>query len=186
MAIRYLYNDQKYTSLWSLRQAVWKKEHKVYGNPTQQGDFDDLGLAVTVQEYDPEDEMDIGALRARCLSALNTQFNAYRNSSSTYIVSSLGFKVNANTNAYSNVDGVLLQAQKGASTLSEDGKAAFRDFDNQVQMLTAQELETIKLELSENNSRVYGLKWQYEAQIAAAQTNAELKGLMTFSFDPDN
>ena len=183
MAVRYLYNGQKYTSLWSLRQAIWSNEKKAYGNPITQEEWDSVGIDVTVQEYDPLDEMDLEALRARCLSILEQQFTAYRNASTTYINSSLGFKANANITAYNNVDGILLQAQEGASTLSE-GKVAFMDFDNQVQMLDADQLKTLKLEISENGSRAYSLKWQYRTQIEAAQDHATLKNLMTFNFDP--
>lgn len=183
MATRYLYNDQKYTSLWSLRQAIWTNEHKVYGNPTTQEQFQEIGLAVTVETYDPLDEMDTEQLRARCLSILEQQFTTYRNSASTYINSSLGFKANANVTAYNNVDGILLQAQMNASTLSE-GKVAFMDFNNEVQMLDADQLQTLKLEISENGSRAYGLKWQYRTQIEAAKDNATLKNLMVFNFNP--
>lgn len=184
MATRYLYNSQKYTSLWSLRQAIWQNEHKVYGNPTTQEEFQEIGLNVTVETYDPLDEMDLEQLRARCLSLLETQFTNYRNASTTYINSSLGFKANANVTAYNNVDGILLQAEMGAATLSEEGKVAFMDFDNQVQMLDANQLKTLKLEISENGSRAYGVKWQYRTQIEGATTNAELKELMAFNFDP--
>lgn len=184
MATRYLYNSQKYTSLWSLRQAIWQNEHKVYGNPTTQEEFQEIGLNVTVETYDPLDEMDLEQLRARCLSLLETQFTNYRNASTTYINSSLGFKANANVTAYNNVDGILLQAEMGAATLSEEGKVTFMDFDNQVQMLDANQLKTLKLEISENGSRAYGVKWQYRTQIEGATTNAELKELMVFNFDP--
>ena len=146
MAIRYLYNDQKYTSLWSLRQAIWANEHKAYGNPITQEEFNEIGINVTVEEYDPLDEMDLEALRARCLSMLEQQFTAYRNASTTYINSSLGFKANANITAYNNVDGILLQAEMSASTLSE-GKVAFMDFDNQVQMLDAERIGNIAIYL---------------------------------------
>lgn len=184
MATRYLYNSQKYTSLWSLRQAIWQNEHKVYGNPTTQEEFQEIGLNVTVETYDPLDEMDLEQLRARCLSLLETQFTNYRNASTTYINSSLGFKANANITAYNNVDGILLQAEMGAATLSEEGKVTFMDFDNQVQMLDAEQLKTLKLEISENGSRAYGVKWQYRTQIEGATTNAELKELMAFNFNP--
>lgn len=184
MATRYLYNSQKYTSLWSLRQAIWQNEHKAYGNPTTQEQFEEIGLNVTVETYDPLDEMDLEQLRARCLSMLETQFTNYRNASTTYINSSLGFKANANVTAYNNVDGILLQAQMGAATLSEDGKVAFMDFDNQVQMLDAEQLKTLKLEISENGSRAYSVKWAYRTQIESATTNAELKDMMHFNFDP--
>lgn len=56
MIIRYIYNGQKYTSLYALRQAIWQTESKVYGEPKSQEDFDSLGLKVTLEEYDPEQE----------------------------------------------------------------------------------------------------------------------------------
>ncbi|WP_444467226.1 DUF4376 domain-containing protein [Sutterella wadsworthensis] len=56
MIIRYIYNGQKYTSLYALRQAIWQTESKVYDEPKTQEDFDSLGLKVTLEEYDPEQE----------------------------------------------------------------------------------------------------------------------------------
>lgn len=185
MATRYLYNDQKYTSLWSLRQAVWANEHKAYGNPQTQQEFDDIGLEVTVEEYDPIDEMDLEAVREQAMNDMEHAFNTYRNASTTYINSSLRFKANANITAYNNVDGLVLQAKAGSSTLSEDGKVAFMDFDDQVQMLTAEQLETLKLEISENGSRAYGIKWMYRTQIEQAQDKDTLKN-MTFKFGVDD
>lgn len=56
MVTRYVYNGQKYTSPYALRQAIWKNEGKAYGEPKTQEDFDELGLKVTFEEYDPEQE----------------------------------------------------------------------------------------------------------------------------------
>lgn len=57
MATRYIYNKQKYTSLYSLRQAIWQNERMAYGEPETQEEFNSLGLKVTLEEYDPLDEM---------------------------------------------------------------------------------------------------------------------------------
>lgn len=57
MATRYIYNKQKYTSLYSLRQAIWQNEKMAYGDPKIQEEFNNLGLKVTIEEYDPIDEM---------------------------------------------------------------------------------------------------------------------------------
>lgn len=56
MATRYIYNKQKYTSLYSLRQAIWQNEKMAYGDPKTQEEFNNLGLKVTLEEYNPEDE----------------------------------------------------------------------------------------------------------------------------------
>lgn len=57
MATRYIYNKQKYTSLYSIRQAIWQNEKMAYGDPKTQEEFNNLGLKVTIEEYDPIDEM---------------------------------------------------------------------------------------------------------------------------------
>lgn len=57
MAKRYLYKDQKYLSIPQLRQAIFENERTSFGEPETQEDFDALGLAVTVEEYDPIDEL---------------------------------------------------------------------------------------------------------------------------------
>lgn len=56
MTTRYVYNKQKYNSLHTLRQAIWKNEYKCYGEPKTQEAFDSLDLKVTLEEYDPRDE----------------------------------------------------------------------------------------------------------------------------------
>lgn len=65
MATRYIYNKQKYTSLYSLRQAIWQAERMAYGEPETQEEFNSLGLKVTLEEYDPLDEMSDEELAAR-------------------------------------------------------------------------------------------------------------------------
>lgn len=190
MATRYLYNDKKYTSLWSLRQAIWQNEHKAYGNPITQEEWDQIGIAVTVEQYDPLDEMDLEQLRARCLSLLESQFTFYRNAKATYVQSSLGFKANANATAYMDVDGLIGQVQAmDVKALADNSEAqaqtiTFMDFDNQPHNLTADQLVLLKNEIAGNGSRAYAVKWTYRTKIEQAQTNAELKELMVFNFNP--
>ena len=45
---RYIYNGETYQSEYAVRQAIWKNEHKIFG------EFDAEGLGVTVEEYEPE------------------------------------------------------------------------------------------------------------------------------------
>ena len=93
MATRYLYNNEKYNSLYALRQAIGKAERLAYGNPQTQEDFDKLPLKnkVTVEEYDPLDEINIEVLRSQRNQQMKSAFTEYRNSPQTAITSSLGF-----------------------------------------------------------------------------------------------
>lgn len=51
--IRYTYKDKKYTSLYTLRQAIWNNDHTIFGDLT-----DELKarFSITEEEYDPRDE----------------------------------------------------------------------------------------------------------------------------------
>ena len=181
MSTRYHYNNEIYVTYQDLRTAVWENEKKVFDYPQTTEDFKQLGLNVTVEDFDPVDEMNVEDLRTLCLKRLNTQLMAYRNADSTSVQSSLGFEANANITAFNNVDGVWLQANEGAETASE-GKVAFMDFDDNLQMLDADQLKTLKLEISENGSRAYGVKWQARQAIEGAKTVAELKPYLHVDF----
>lgn len=51
--IKYTYKNKKYTSLYTLRQAIWDNEHTIFGDLT-----DELKTRfnITEEEYDPRDE----------------------------------------------------------------------------------------------------------------------------------
>jgi hypothetical protein len=51
--IRYTYKDKKYTSLYTLRQAIWDNDHTIFGDLT-----DELKTRfnITEEEYNPEDD----------------------------------------------------------------------------------------------------------------------------------
>lgn len=177
MAIKYKYNNQEYYSLKQLRDAIYSIENKLYGNPKTQEEFTELGLEVEVIEFDPLDDLTVEQLKENCQVVMNAAFTEYRNSSKTYIDSSLGFPVNANEVAYQNIDGCLLQAQQGSASLDGEGKVAFTDFNDNLQMLTAAQLTQLKLEVSENGSRAYGVKWTYRQQIDSINDKEQLKEL---------
>lgn len=189
MAIKYKYNNQEYFSLKQLRDAIYITENKLYGNPKTQEEFTELGLEVKVIEFDPLDDLTVEQLKENCQVAMNAAFTEYRNSSKTYIDSSLGFPVNADEVAYQNIDGCLLQAQQGSVSLDSEGRVAFTDFNDNLQMLTAAQLTQLKLEVSENGSRAYGVKWTYRQQIDSMSDKEQLKELYKngqWDFRPDS
>lgn len=51
--IRYTYKDKKYTSLYTLRQAIWNNDHTIFGDLT---DELKIRFKITEEEYDPRDE----------------------------------------------------------------------------------------------------------------------------------
>ena len=56
MIRKYTYQDQEYQSAWAVRQAIWEKEHKVFGSEPEEGKTEFwAALGVTyIEEPDPE------------------------------------------------------------------------------------------------------------------------------------
>lgn len=71
-----------------------------------------------------------------------------------YIMSSLGFKINADPKALRNID-VLIALQV----------SSFRSYDNTDHNVTVNDLQTIKQEISLNALNLYNQKWQMEREI---------------------
>lgn len=71
-----------------------------------------------------------------------------------YIMSSLGFKINADPKALRNID-VLIALQV----------TSFRSYDNTDHNVTVNDLQTIKQEISLNALNLYNQKWQMEREI---------------------
>ena len=51
--IRYTYKDKKYTSLYTLRQAIWDNDHTIFGDLTEELK---TRFNIAEEEYNPEDE----------------------------------------------------------------------------------------------------------------------------------
>ena len=80
-----------------------------------------------------------------------------------YIVSSLGFKVNADPKALRNID--VLISQKVTQ---------FKVYDNALKLVTIDELKIIKSEIEQNALNLYHQKWKYEDMVNNAGSLEEL------------
>lgn len=165
--------------------------------PPEAADFCNTRGDCYITELDPAEdgtrrfqivavpEPSLEEVKAHKLSELESDFLDYRMSKTTFVNSSLGFKVNANSTAYMDVDGLIgiLASQREAGT--ENPTITFMDFDNVPHDLNEEQLTTIKNEISMNGSRAYEVKWAYRGQINLAESAEEL-GKITFSFEPSD
>lgn len=83
-----------------------------------------------------------------------------------YIVSSLGYKVNADPKALRNIE-----------VLIDIGITQFRNYDNETVEVTTDNLKTIKSEIGINAVRLYQQKWTFEDLINKAKTKEELDAI---------
>lgn len=80
-----------------------------------------------------------------------------------YVVSSLGFKVNADPKALRNID--VLISQKVTQ---------FKVYDNTLKPVTVEELKIIKSEIEQNALNLYHQKWDFEDMVNNAGSIEEL------------
>lgn len=104
------------------------------------------------------------------LSRISHQYSAYECPVDMYIVSSTGFKVDADVCSQTNMQGLVLMLEPGQTT-------QYKDFNNEFQEVSREQLETMIAECKQNGLNLYQQKFEYEAQINAAQTIEELDAI---------
>lgn len=181
MLLRYTYKNTKYVSVEDVRQAIWENESKIFGVPSTEKDWLALGVSVAVEDdqqlENPPVEPSLEELKQTKLGLLNGMFNEYRNASATFLVSSLGFRVNANIAAINNVSGLVVQLQHARDNGNVGETVFFMDFDDALHKIALQALQTIQVELSIDCSNCYAQKWELRKQIQGAKDKSELDAI---------
>lgn len=107
-------------------------------------------------------EKPLKVLREEKLSALNAAFASVE--SGAWVMSSLGFKADANTTANTNIEGLI----KSMSALGQE-TVIFCDYDNAYREVTLEGLQTLQLEVIQNGQSLYAQKWAFRNAINAAK-----------------
>ena len=176
----YKYNGVEFTNETQLRKAVWYKERKALPKLSTVEDWAKQNVEVIFKTdaiANPPREPDLDELKQMKLGALDGAFNEYRNSSSTFLVSSLGFKANANVVAFDNVSGLVAQLQFKADKGEENPQISFMTFDDELVMLDLEKMKTLQVEISENGSNIYAQKWALRQAIQTAENEEALSAI---------
>lgn len=86
-----------------------------------------------------------------------------------YFTSSLGFRVNGDRRTRSNIEDLI--------RFSPAFPVQYRDYDNRVQEVTQEQLQTMLAEHITNGNNLYNQKWNFEAQINACTTKEEVEAI---------
>lgn len=171
MAVKYIYNGKEYRSEKALRQAIFENTRKAFGLVD---DWSKLGVEV-VEVVPVAPSLDV--LKSQKMVELEERFNEYRQSSDTFIESSLGFRVNANIVAFDNVSGLVAQLQYRLDGGEANPTIGFMSFDDELVTLSLADLKKIQVEISENGSLAYGRKWAIRTAIENAKNEEELNAI---------
>lgn len=113
---------------------------------------------------------DFKELKLSELKTLASKFEQTENSK-MFVVSSLGFRVNADPKAIRNIDVLIYLNTR-----------IFRDYDNIDRTVSEADLQIIKREISLNALNLYQQKWNFESQIKNSENIDDLKDF-EFSFE---
>ena len=149
---------------------------KTYYIGTEQHEMKELGDLPKGATFEPvEPEKTLEELKSEKLSELTTlchNFDDKLVNNDMYVISSLGFKINADIRSQNNLKGLI---SVNADTVN------FIDYNNEIHKLTQKDLNTLLIECSKNGENLYMQKWTYAEKIKACKTIKELEKI-TFDF----
>lgn len=126
------------------------------------------GKFVFADEHESELLEKAKAKKLSELTSLCHNFDDRLVNNDMFVISSLGFKINADLRSQNNIKGLIAV---NADTVN------FVDYNNEIHKLTQKELNTILIECSKNGENLYMQKWAYKTQIENAQTIEELNAI---------
>lgn len=174
----YLYQGTEYRNEREVRQAIFKEERKAFGKPKTIAEWAQFGVEIVEAKSTVAKEQSIELLKELALGRIGAAFEAFRKSSKTYIYSSLGFKVNANTTAFENVSGLVAQLQYRQDEGELDPVVSFMTYDDETQNLSLAQMKTIQMEISSYGTRAYEYKWGVKAKVRACSSKEELDAIV--------
>lgn len=109
------------------------------------------------------------------LNTIASQYDSYK-CKDMYITSSVGgYQFNADIRSQTNLQGLI-------SVLDDVKTVAYKDYDNEFQSLTKEQMQIILSECILNSQNLYKQKWDYKTQIENTQTIEELNKIV-FKFE---
>ena len=152
----------------SLDASLYEEEVAPYVTAWQaEKDRLDAEAAAVEAEYNS-----LPNVKARKLAELNSGLSAARSDSKASINSSVGFAINADDTANTNIAGLITYMEStGTETTS------FMGFDNTLHTVTLQDLKTMQTELAVWGQCLYAYKWQIRSQIDAATSKEQVDAI---------
>ena len=122
----------------------------------------------------------IDMVRERKMAELQAWITAYQGK--PYVDSSVGFRIDANETANTNITGLIEAIEAGMLTEPQ----MFRDYNNEFHSVTLENLKTMQLEVIANGQQFYQTKWNLEQQIQSAETIEEIQAVEIPVIDAGN
>lgn len=115
---------------------------------------------------------DIDKLKTARLNELSELVDKIFASSKTYLISSLGFRINSGSKALEDINGLIVLG---------DEVTDFNDFDNVIRKLSVEQLEVLRKEVIMAGQSIKKQKWAYRNQVENAKS-VEILQKIEFEF----
>lgn len=127
-------------------------------------------LELSIEEIPEPTFEEVKAEKIQELSNIAGQYDQYKCPVDMYIVSSTGFKVDADIRSQTNM-------QSLAQMLNDNQTTQYKDFNNEKQTVTKEQLLIMLGESKQNGLNLYSQKFAYQDTIESCKTIEELNAL---------
>lgn len=159
-----LLNLEKYFPSTS-EQSELLQEYTTWCSTFSQEQNENLIRELSNVDYWKEAKLDI-------LETATDLFEQSKNND-MYFTSSLGFRVNGDRRSLTNITSLI----EYFDVKQQDGTIGFKDYDNVIDKVTKEQLQTIKAELVTNSENLYAQKWAYQDRINSAESLDDLNAI---------
>ena len=154
-------------SEWEIITDYRNKTYYIGTEKYEMKELGDLPKGATFEPVEPKKTLDeLKAEKLLELTILCHNFDDRLVNNDMYVISSLGFKVNADLRSQNNIKGLIAV---NADTVN------FVDYNNEIHKLTQKDLNTLLIECSKNGENLYMQKWTYAEKIKACKAIKELE-----------
>ncbi len=132
---------------------------------------DDKKHTLTFHVFTEEDQLNKAkANKLNELAEIADNYDQYKCPIDMYIISSTGFKVDADIRSQTNMQGLVL-------VLPAEGTTQYKDFNNEFQTVSKEQFEIMITECKQNGLNLYQQKFTFESQINACTTIDEVQAV---------
>lgn len=167
MIKRYEYQGLFFASEHELRKHLYETKKNALGKTPENATEFWANVGVTYVEEDEPFEF----FKQQKSLVVKRAFLNWRNNQAT-LISSLGFKVDSNERANTDINGLLVAYEN-----NQDALITFRDADNEFHTLSYAQLKVLQLEIIENGNFAYQQKWTFDSKVENATTKEELDAI---------
>ena len=163
------YEDGRLGNMTQSAERAYKRGWDLSNNiPVEDVQVSDINHGYYPKELCPHKTQEMLLTEARNNKLSELKKKSLEALETAYVDSSLGFRVDANTTAVRDLEGLVIIA---------DSSVMFCDFNNEFHALTKEQIQTLQREVLLNGQNLYAQKWTFRNRIESAESIEDLNDI---------